>query len=190
MATREEMLLAMGNASQMYARVEFNLFNLVAFLMGCKRESTAALFYSMTNSRDRNNAVKTLCRLHLEDERQPFVSSLMKHVQKIDEFRNKLAHGLVVMNADVLPPDHLIAKPVTYWIADWPGFEPVSIAQVGEHIERADNIRAILRNFTHFLAGGFDGEAGAKWDAVFKQPIELPLPVAHLIYDPTAALPD
>ena len=61
-ADRNAMLIAIGDAMQGYASFEFWLFNLVDILLNTRRESAAALFYSIKSNRDRNAGVTALVR--------------------------------------------------------------------------------------------------------------------------------
>ena len=92
------MLIVMGEAMQAYASFEFWLFNLVDVLLKTRRESAAALFYSIKNNRDRNAGVTALVRSVTGDRYVTFWNSIRKHIQQMDEMRNRLAHGLVILD--------------------------------------------------------------------------------------------
>jgi hypothetical protein len=95
---RDAMLIVMGEAMQAYASFEFWLFNLVDVLLKTRRESAAAIFYSIKNNRDRNAGVTALVRSVTGDRYVTFWTSMRKHIQKMDEMRNRLAHGLVILD--------------------------------------------------------------------------------------------
>jgi hypothetical protein len=117
---RDAMLIAIGEAMQAYALLEFGLFNLVDVLLKARRESAAAIFYSIRNNRDKNASVTALVQSVTGNRYRAFWSSMQKLIQETDQIRNQLAHGLVILDVEGAAPRHLISKPVAYWIEEGP----------------------------------------------------------------------
>jgi hypothetical protein len=46
---------------------------------------------------------------------------MRKHIDKADAIRNRLAHGLMILDVEGETPRHLVTKPVAYWIDEGSG---------------------------------------------------------------------
>jgi hypothetical protein len=115
MASREEMLAAIGDAIQTYANLEFRLFQLTRSLLDANADTAGAVFYSLRNSRDRNAILKHLLRINAGPEYGSFWKSMSKLIRELDDRRNQIVHGLLIINDGTDPPDHVLARPESYW---------------------------------------------------------------------------
>jgi hypothetical protein len=181
-ADRDAMLIAIGNAMQAYASLEFWLFNLVDILLKARRESAAALFYSIRNNRDKNAGVTALVRSVTGDQYLTFWNSMMnKHIRPTDEIRNKLAHGLVILDGEHEVPRHLVTKPVAYWIDEEGPEEPQYLTRddVIRFSEKTAALVELVKHFGQHLRGNRPAAFTAKWGPVFAAAVEYPFPVGH-----------
>jgi hypothetical protein len=173
------MLIAVGEAMQAYASFEFWLFNLVDVLLKARRESAAAIFYAIKNNRDRNAVVTGLVRSVTGGLYVTFWNSMSKHIQKTDEMRNRLAHGLVILDVEGAVPRHLITKPVAYWIEEGPEGSFLTRDDVISFSRRTDALRELVKHFGRRLRGNQPADLTAEWDSVFAAAVEYPFPSGH-----------
>jgi hypothetical protein len=184
-ADRSAMLIAIGEAMQAYAAFEFWVFNLVDILLKARRGSAAALFYSFTNNRDRNASVTALVRSVTGNQYITFWNSMRKHIGQTDEMRNRLAHGLVILDVEGEVPRHLITKPVAYWIEEyWVDEAPyLTRTDVVEFVEKTAALKELVRHFGLHLRGDQRPDVVAKWDPIFAAAVEYPFPLGHPLAD-------
>jgi hypothetical protein len=182
---RSLMLIAIGEAMQAYARFEFSVFNLVDILLKARRESAAAVFYAITNNRDRIAGVTSLVRAVTGSQYITFLNSIMKHIRQTDEMRNRLAHGLVILDVEGETPRHLITKPVAYWIEEyWVDDAPyLTRSDVVGFAQKTDALKELVRHFGLYLRGDQPPDVAAKWKPIFAAMVEYPFPVGHPLAD-------
>jgi hypothetical protein len=166
-ADRAAMLVAIGEAMQAYASFEFWLFNLVDVLLQTKRESAAAIFYSIRSNRDRNDVVTALIRSVTGDQYTAFWKSIRRHIEKINGMRNSLAHGLVILDIEGAVPRHLVTKPVAYWIEEGPEGPYLTKSDIISFSQKTAAITELLRHFGSYLRGRQPESYMTKWQPVF-----------------------
>jgi hypothetical protein len=173
---RGAMLIAMGEAMQAYASLEFWLFNLVDVLLKARRESAAALFYSIRNNRDKNASVTALVRSVTGDQYRAFWDSMRKLFQETDEMRNRLAHGLVILDVQGAAPRHLISKSVAYWIEEGPDVPLLTREDVISFSQKTKALTELVRNFGRHLRGNQSSGVTAEWGPIFATAVQYPFP--------------
>lgn len=176
---RDAMLIVMGEAMQAHASFEFWLFNLVDVLLKTRRESAAAIFYSIKNNRDRNAGVTALVRSVTGDRYVTFWNSMRKHIQQMDEMRNRLAHGLVILDVESAAPRHLITKPVAYWIEEGLDVPYLTREDVISFSRKTGALSELVKHFGRYVRGNQPAALTAEWDSIFAAEVKYPFPAGH-----------
>jgi hypothetical protein len=176
------MLITIGNAMQAYASFEFWLFNLVDILLNTRRESAAALFYSIKSNRDRNAGVTALVRSVTGDQYITFWRSMRKHIEHADGIRNRLAHGLIVLDHEGTTPRYLVTKPVAYWIDEGPEGPYLTREDIIVFVEEITALKGLIRHFGSYLRGNQLEVFTAKWAPIFAAAVTYPLPADHPLW--------
>jgi hypothetical protein len=180
MATRDEMLSAIGDAIQTYALLEFKLFQLARSLLGVEPDAAAAVFYSVRNSRDRNTILKQLLGISFGNQYDAFWKSMGGLVSQLDSRRNQIVHGLLVVNDGADPPEQVLTRPESYWVEGWPIGQVLGHAEVLAFINKTRVVSELIQHFVWYESGGgAKPRMGEKWAAVFARAVAYPLPGDH-----------
>jgi hypothetical protein len=113
------------------------------------------------------------------DQYVTFWNSMSRHIRQTDEMRNRLAHGLVILDVEDAVPRHLVTKPVAYWIDEGPEGPYLTRGDVIGFSEKTLALKELVRHFGRHLRGGQPEAFTAKWSPVFAATVEYPFPVGH-----------
>jgi hypothetical protein len=134
-------------------------------LLNTRRESAAAIFYSIKSNRDRNAGVTALVRSVTGDQYITFWRSMRKHIEHADGIRNRLAHGLIILDHEGTAPRYLVTKPVAYWIDEGPEGPYLTREDIIVFVEEITALKGLIRHFGSVFArqsaGSFYGEMGS-----------------------------
>ena len=184
MSSREEMLGAIGDAIQTYAILEFKLFQLVERLLDVELDTAAAVFYTLRNSRDRNSIVKSLLKVEFGDEYSRFWNSLTKLMGQLDESRNQIVHGLLIVDEEAGNQNYILSRPESYWVEEWPTGTSIDHDNITTFIEKARTVGELIQHFVFFVSGmAGNAQLRARWEGVFAAAVIYPLPEDHPLND-------
>src|SRR5262249_19036692 len=139
----------------------------------------AALFYSMRSNRDRNEGIAALVRSVTGNRYATFWRSVEKHMNKINNIRNRLAHGLVILDIEGKSPRHLVTKPVAYWIEEGSECPYLTKDDILAFSQKTAAVTELIKHFSQYLRGQQPEDFNTKWEAVFSAAVDYPFPVGH-----------
>jgi hypothetical protein len=177
--------------------LEAALSRLLSVLLGTTLAKASIVFFSLLNTRARNEVFETLITATHGDRyntywngqpgspRVPRVSGLLALIRQLDDERNRLVHWQTVQSVSRNPDGSTHAfeqlmKP-DFWFRE-PRATPmaIQIADLEAFIRKADFVTRSIVMFRGFTGDDrFPDEAKRTWSQIFQEPVPYPPPDAH-----------
>jgi hypothetical protein len=194
-----DLSVARAEAIEAYATVESELCYVLSALLDIRHDTTAIIFFKISNSGARNGIVASLLD-HIHKDKYdiywhgqpggggvPRVDGLFRHINWLDSRRNEIVHWHHSWNASSGGSDGSAARswedlrPPFFW-AKKGSTATIDETHLRAFIAKAEFVRKALHMFwiltRHPQKIKSDDELQA-WLQIFQQPLPYPLPEAH-----------
>jgi hypothetical protein len=199
--SHSEMLKARGGAIQAYSQVEHALASLCAALLDADEKATNILFFRITSSLHRNQAIQLLLERKFGTQYdaywyglpgtpgKPKTPGLMALIRSLDEMRNQIVHWAAAVNIGGpddqghLIRDDVLQPPNVY--AERKELHQLKIADLIEFTAKAYFVGRSIYNFRSYPT--MSRHARNPWHDIFRQPCIYPPLESHpLVRNPVA----
>lgn len=117
-----------------WARVEANLGVVLLIMLGAKSRPAAAMFASLKSQQAKNDTLLAVAKVSLSAEHASMVDAVLRHLGKVANVRNQLAHGVWATSSEL--PDALLVMDAKVELAFKRDRVQLGYQPPGQYIER------------------------------------------------------